>query len=152
MELFNEELIDLLGGSDDKPLRLFEHPKDGVTIHNLEQVPVTSADAIFKILRKSSIKRQEAATKMNASSSRSHCIFTITVHTKESTGDGGELIRIGRLNLIDLAGTCATHMTGVPTLCRDAHSHTQNVLLKHAKPAVVLSRCLRDEWQGRKTW
>ena len=29
LELFNEELIDLLGFSDDanKPLRLFEHPK-----------------------------------------------------------------------------------------------------------------------------
>lgn len=105
MELFNEELIDLLGSSEEKPLRLFEHPKEGVTIHNLEQVPVTSADAIFKILRRSATRRHEAATKMNASSSRSHCIFTITVQTKEATGDGGELIRIGRLNLIDLAGS-----------------------------------------------
>lgn len=106
MELFNEELIDLLGSpADEKPLRLFEHPKEGVTVHNLEQVPVTSADAIFKILRRSSVRRREAATKLNASSSRSHCIFTVTIQTKESTSDNGELIRIGRLHLIDLAGS-----------------------------------------------
>ena len=31
--------------------------------------------------------------------------FTITVQTKESTADNGELVRVGRLHLIDLAGS-----------------------------------------------
>ncbi len=104
LELANEELVDLLATSEDKPLRLFEHPKDGVQIHNLESVPVSSVESIFKILRQSNMRRAVAATKLNAASSRSHCVFTITVQTKETTADG-DLIRIGRLHLIDLAGS-----------------------------------------------
>lgn len=37
--------------------------------------------------------------------SRSHCIFTITVHTRETTENGEDLIKVGRLNLVDLAGS-----------------------------------------------
>lgn len=104
LEVANEELVDLLAASDDKPLRLFEHPKDGVVIHNLESVPVNSVESIFKILRQSNARRSASATKLNASSSRSHCVFTITVQTKETAADG-ELIRVGRIHLIDLAGS-----------------------------------------------
>jgi kinesin family protein 11 len=104
LELANEELVDLLATSEEKPLRLFEHPKEGVQIHNLESVPVSSVESIFKILRQSNLRRAAAATKLNASSSRSHCVFTITVQTKETAADG-ELIRVGRLHLIDLAGS-----------------------------------------------
>jgi kinesin family protein 11 len=51
------------------------------------------------------MKRQSASTKMNESSSRSHAIFTITVHIKECTPDGEELLKVGKLNLVDLAGS-----------------------------------------------
>ncbi len=42
---------------------------------------------------------------MNAASSRSHCIFTVTIHTKEQTAEGEDLLRVGKLNLVDLAGS-----------------------------------------------
>jgi kinesin family protein 11 len=42
---------------------------------------------------------------MNETSSRSHCIFSITVHIKETLDDGEEVIKIGKLNLVDLAGS-----------------------------------------------
>jgi kinesin family protein 11 len=42
---------------------------------------------------------------MNETSSRSHCIFSITVHIKEVTPEGEEVIKIGKLNLVDLAGS-----------------------------------------------
>ena len=57
------------------------------------------------ILEKGSMKRQTAETMMNASSSRSHTVFTITVHIKEVTKDGDEVLRTGKLNLVDLAGS-----------------------------------------------
>ena len=115
MELYNEELIDLLAveGSSVKALKMLEHPTNGVAIHNLEELPVNSADAIFKILRKSNKRRTTAATNLNAASSRSHCIFTITVHTKETTLDGEEVIRVGKLNLVDLAGSENVGRSGV---------------------------------------
>ena len=49
--------------------------------------------------------RQTAETKMNDKSSRSHSVFTVTVHIKESNPDGEELIKSGKLNLVDLAGS-----------------------------------------------
>lgn len=50
-------------------------------------------------------RRQVAATLMNASSSRSHTIFTITVISKDTTDNGEGLMRTGKLNLVDLAGS-----------------------------------------------
>lgn len=47
---------------------------------------------------------QVASTKMNHSSSRSHAIFTITIHIKESTLDVEE-VKTGKLHLVDLAGS-----------------------------------------------
>lgn len=38
--------------------------------------------------------------------SRSHSIFTVTVHIKEAGRAGGEdLLKVGKLNLVDLAGS-----------------------------------------------
>ena len=50
-------------------------------------------------------RRRVSETKMNKSSSRSHCLFSIFVQTVETDGDGGMAIdRTGRLHLCDLAG------------------------------------------------
>ena len=46
-------------------------------VHNKAQV--------YRILEKGSEKRKTAETKMNAQSSRSHTVFTVTVHVKEGT-------------------------------------------------------------------
>jgi kinesin family protein 11 len=42
---------------------------------------------------------------MNDTSSRSHGIFTVTVHIKETTTEGEELLKVGKLHLVDLAGS-----------------------------------------------
>ena len=42
---------------------------------------------------------------MNKSSSRSHAVFTVTVHMKETTEAGEDVLKIGKLNLVDLAGS-----------------------------------------------
>jgi hypothetical protein len=49
--------------------------------------------------------RSVGATEMNATSSRSHSIFTITVEASEKKEDGSEMIRAGKLHLVDLAGS-----------------------------------------------
>ena len=38
-------------------------------------------------------------------SSRSHSVFTITIHMKETTPEGEDLLKVGKLNLVDLAGS-----------------------------------------------
>uniref|UniRef100_A0A803KS51 Kinesin motor domain-containing protein n=1 Tax=Chenopodium quinoa TaxID=63459 RepID=A0A803KS51_CHEQI len=114
LELYNEDLTDLLAPEecskfiDDKskkPLALMEDGKGGVFVRGLEEEIVTTADEIYKILEKCSAKRRTAETLLNKQSSRSHSIFSITIHIKEFTPEGEEMIKCGKLNLVDLAGS-----------------------------------------------
>lgn len=106
LELYNEELTDLLAASDDdsKKLRLLED-KSGVVVQGLEEAIVRSATEIYQVLDRGTAKRRTAATLLNNRSSRSHSIFTITIHMKETTPEGEDVIKIGKLNLVDLAGS-----------------------------------------------
>ncbi|XP_071719965.1 kinesin-like protein KIN-5C [Rutidosis leptorrhynchoides] len=115
LELYNEEITDLLApeeiskiGMDDKPkkiLPLMEDGKGGVLVRGLEEEIVTSANEIFTLLERGSAKRRTAETLLNKQSSRSHSLFSITIHIKEATPEGEELIKCGKLNLVDLAGS-----------------------------------------------
>lgn len=49
---------------------------------------------------------------MNDHSSRSHAIFIVTIECSELGADGEQHIRVGRLNLIDLAGSERQSKTG----------------------------------------
>ncbi|KZS20307.1 Kinesin-like protein [Daphnia magna] len=71
----------------------------------MEEVTVHNKNEVYSILAKGSLKRKIAATLMNAHSSRSHSIFSITVHIKENADDGEELMKFGKLNLVDLASS-----------------------------------------------
>jgi kinesin family protein 11 len=108
MELYNEELKDLLSpDNDSRKLKMYEdlNRKGSVVIQGLEEILVDNAHDVIQVLQRGSMKRQIAATKMNDVSSRSHGIFTITVHIKEATSDGEELLKVGKLHLVDLAGS-----------------------------------------------
>ncbi|CAI5467914.1 unnamed protein product [Closterium sp. Yama58-4] len=112
LELYNEEITDLLAPSDilvssesKKPLALMEDGKGGVVVRGLEEEVVNNSSDIFTLLERGSAKRRTAETMLNKQSSRSHSIFTITIHIKESTPEGVELIKCGKLNLVDLAGS-----------------------------------------------
>src|SRR5690242_16328758 len=74
-------------------------------VQNLEEMMVTSADQVFKLLRTATSNRKTAETLMNKTSSRSHSIFNLTVHTKEFNTDGEDVVRTGRLSIVDLAGS-----------------------------------------------
>jgi kinesin family member 11 len=123
VELYNEELRDLLasdlvapsgstqpmaqGMTKDAPvLKIFDDSsKKGVFIQGLEDSPVKDRADALALLTKGSQRRQIAATKFNDHSSRSHSIFTITVHVKETSSIGDDLLKVGKLNLVDLAGS-----------------------------------------------
>lgn len=107
LELYNEELSDLLSSSDVTQIRIFEDPnkKGSIIVQGLEEIPVHSTADVYKLLAKGQEKRKMAATLMNAQSSRSHTVFSILVHIKENGIDGDELMKIGKLNLVDLAGS-----------------------------------------------
>jgi len=126
IELYNEELRDLLASDLASPttlmqpmamtakdaraaeggLKIFDDAtKRGVFIQGLEEVAVKDSKTALALLTKGSERRQIAATKFNDHSSRSHSVFSITIHIKETTTMGDDLLKVGKLNLVDLAGS-----------------------------------------------
>merc|ERR1719410_1159015 len=166
LELYNEEIFDLLSAADDiTRLRLYEDSarKGSVIIQGLEEVQVHSKREVYQILEKGSAKRQTAATLMNAHSSRSHTVFTVTVHMKESSVEGEEVLRTGKLNLVDLAGSENIGRSGaMDKRAREAGNINQSLLtlgrvitcLVERTPHIPyreskLTRLLQDSLGGR---
>ncbi|WWC93278.1 hypothetical protein V866_000111 [Kwoniella sp. B9012] len=171
VELYNEELRDLLASeykgesSGNGGLKLYEDGKKGVNIQGLEETGVRNLKEALNMLEKGVKRRQTAETKMNTESSRSHTIFSITVHVKESSiARGGEdLLRIGKFNLVDLAGSEAIGRSGATDKrAREAGMINQSLLtLGRVISALVekgshipyreskLTRLLQDSLGGR---
>ncbi|KAL8516151.1 hypothetical protein ACS0TY_014716 [Phlomoides rotata] len=172
LELYNEEITDLLAPEecskfpDDKskkPIALMEDGKGGVFVRGLEEEIVTTANEIYKILEKGSAKRRTAETLLNKQSSRSHSIFSITIHIKECTPEGEEMIKCGKLNLVDLAGSENISRSGAKEgRAREAGEinkslltlgRTINALVEHSGHVPYrdskLTRLLRDSLGGK---
>lgn len=128
LELYNEQLTDLLS-PEDAELRVYEDSHKGTFVQGLEDTVVRSEQEIFAVLDKSAVKRKTAETNMNKYSSRSHSIFSITIHIKESTPEGADLLRSGKLNLVDLAGSENVGRSGaVKGRAREAGNINQSLL------------------------
>jgi len=104
LEIYNEEVRDLLSKTVDKKLELKENPEKGVYVKDLNQVIVKSITEIESYMEAGTNNRKTGETAMNKDSSRSHSIFTIYVETAE-TVQGEQSIKAGKLNLVDLAGS-----------------------------------------------
>uniref|UniRef100_A0A1I7Z7K2 Kinesin-like protein n=1 Tax=Steinernema glaseri TaxID=37863 RepID=A0A1I7Z7K2_9BILA len=133
LELYNEELYDLLGASDIQStrLRIFEDPmkKGSVVINGMEEVPVKNRDEVYRLLRRGAERRKTAATLMNMNSSRSHSVFTVTVVIRENSVNGEELLKQGKLHLVDLAGSENVGKSGaVDKRAREAGNINQSLL------------------------
>jgi hypothetical protein len=106
IEIYNEEIRDLLSKDPKKKMDLKEHPDTGVYVKDLSQYVVTNIPEMEKYMEIGNGNRSVGETKMNATSSRSHSIFTITIETSELQEDGSDpKIRAGKLHLVDLAGS-----------------------------------------------
>jgi kinesin family protein 3/17 len=109
VEIYQEEVMDLLRetvkGRERPKLQLKAAPDGGFVVAGAAKHVVKSAADCQRYLVMSKSHRAVGATKMNPGSSRSHCIFTLTVETSMVREDGEQHIRLGKLNLVDLAGS-----------------------------------------------
>lgn len=109
IELYNEELRDLLSVDEHVKLKIFEDGQrkgHGATIvQGMEESHIKNAAAGITLLQSGSHKRQVAATKCNDLSSRGHTVFTVTAYIKRIAENGEEFVSAGKLNLVDLAGS-----------------------------------------------
>lgn len=115
LEIYNERLRDLLQDDTGDTLTLKEDPSRGTYVAGgLREVTVKDAVDCAVLVQQGDRRRAAAATKMNAVSSRSHAVLTlsleaIAIHDNDKHGNA---IRRGRLHLVDLAGSERQARTG----------------------------------------
>ncbi|VDP17285.1 unnamed protein product [Onchocerca flexuosa] len=108
LEIYNEEVHDLLSTNHNKKLEIKEHSERGIYVAGLSMHVCHDYKACQRLMKEGSENRHVGATLMNKDSSRSHSIFTVYVEVALNNGS----IRIGKLNLVDLAGSERQAKTG----------------------------------------
>ncbi len=108
-ELYNDDLRDLMSQNNDNSksqslrIKLAEHSDSGlVEVAGAVTKDVEDAKQLLELFKKGSEFRTTASTKMNADSSRSHLITTITVSLTNKRTDH---VINGKMTLVDLAGS-----------------------------------------------
>nr|XP_046238614.1 kinesin-like protein KIF17 isoform X2 [Scatophagus argus] len=112
LEIYNEEIRDLLGSDTKQRLELKEHPEHGVYVRDLSMHTVHSVGECERIMEQGWRNRAVGYTLMNKDSSRSHSIFTIHLEICSTDASGQDHLRAGKLNLVDLAGSERQSKTG----------------------------------------
>jgi len=111
LEIYNETIRDLLEdnqssvrrkpGSATKGLEVRQHPTLGTTVPGLREAAVGSCKEVFDLLEYGLERRNVSQTAMNATSSRSHCIFTF----KTAVVAADKTSKMSQTHLVDLAGS-----------------------------------------------
>jgi hypothetical protein len=115
LEIYQEELRDLLRTSSDPvetlKIRLDPSSVSGkdLSVFGLKQVPLVTENDYTKAIETAISHRVVAETNMNAVSSRSHSVFTLTITQNDRFLDSKGGMQLGikkrsKLHLIDLAG------------------------------------------------
>ena len=112
LEIYMEDVRDLLSKDQTKSLDLKERPDTGVYVKDLSSFVCKSISEIEHVMSVGNQNRSVGRTEMNEHSSRSHAIFIITVECSELDTEGQAHIRVGKLNLVDLAGSERQAKTG----------------------------------------
>ena len=110
IEIYNEKIRDLLV-KEQKIYKIRQKNKIGGNyIENLSIHNVKTEHDVFKLMNMGMKYRSVACTNSNEASSRSHMVLTISVTGKNSVA---KLTYMGKLNLIDLAGSERVKKSGV---------------------------------------
>uniref|UniRef100_A0A8D0H2I7 Kinesin-like protein n=1 Tax=Sphenodon punctatus TaxID=8508 RepID=A0A8D0H2I7_SPHPU len=112
LEIYNEDIRDLLGADTKQKLELKEHPEKGVYVRGLSLHTVHSVAQCERIMETGWRNRSVGFTLMNKDSSRSHSIFTINMEIFAVDERGQDHLRAAKLNLVDLAGSERQSKTG----------------------------------------
>ncbi|XP_018594880.2 kinesin-like protein KIF19 [Scleropages formosus] len=104
LEIYNEMIRDLLNPASGY-LDLREDAKGEIRIAGITEVSTSNAKEIMQLLTKGNKQRTQEPTAANKTSSRSHAILQVTVKQKSRVKNINEEVRVGKLFMVDLAGT-----------------------------------------------
>lgn len=103
LEIYNEMIRDLLNPTSGV-LDLREDAR-GVQVSGLSEINARSTDEVMEILMQGNKERTQEPTAANKTSSRSHAILQIQVQQRSRVKGLARQVRLGKLFLIDLAGS-----------------------------------------------
>ena len=119
LEIYNESIKDLLAPPQQGYLKVREHPQKGIFVSGLTVVRVTKFEDVMSLIAVGDKNRSVAVTNINAHSSRSHAICTITVcqrtrnaQKKNDLPTSALQQKVARLHLVDLAGSERVALSG----------------------------------------
>ena len=108
MEIYNEDIKDLLGGSSSVKHDVKHDKRGDTTVTGLRSARVESAAEVDALMKRAQAARTTASTLMNDHSSRSHMVLTLALDGVRASGRPVK----GALNLVDLAGSERLSRTG----------------------------------------
>ena len=104
VEVYNENIRDLLG--EGKDLELREDPVKGMCVARVSEIGgLERVEEIMDLLHKGNRNRTTEPTAANVTSSRSHAVLQVVVERTERGQGATSCIQVGKLSLIDLAGS-----------------------------------------------
>ncbi|CAN6478399.1 unnamed protein product [Victoria cruziana] len=140
LEVYNETVRDLL--SPGRPLVLRED-KQGIVASGLTQYRAYSTDEVMALLQQGNQNRTTEPTRVNETSSRSHAILQVVAEYKVKDACNRLVNRVGKLSLIDLAGSERALATDQRTVRSIEGANINRSLL-------ALSSCINALVEGKK--
>jgi kinesin family member 6/9 len=115
VEIYNENIHDLLStiadsGELSQNCNVQEDPVYGVHVKGAVVRTCSNEEDALNLLFEGETNKTISEHKLNKCSSRSHCIFTLSIEIR-SRVESSEKIIISKLNLVDLAGSERTKKT-----------------------------------------
>lgn len=149
LQIYNDRGQDLLNHGKDAQ-RLEDLPnvtvlegEDEIVLKNLEQHYSPTLSDALSLLFLGDTNRLYCETPMNKTSSRSHCVFMISLEAREV---GSSVVRRSKLNLVDLAGSERVSKTGVDGVILNEAKYIN--LSLHYLEHVIIS--LSEQAKGRR--
>uniref|UniRef100_A0A8C4ZWU3 Kinesin-like protein n=1 Tax=Gadus morhua TaxID=8049 RepID=A0A8C4ZWU3_GADMO len=135
-EIYNSKVYDLL--NDKAKLRVLEDERQQMQVVGLEEVFVSEAEDVIKLIELGSACRTSGQTSANANSSRSHAVLQIALRRNDRAGT-----LYSKFSLVDLAGN---------ERGQDVNSNDRNTLNETAEintSLLALKECIRSLGQNK---
>ena len=115
LEIYNETIFDLLSplpANEQKgEINFQEDARGNVVVKGLTKHTVANEEEAFNLLFEGESNRTVSEHQLNKASTRSHCIFTISIEMKSKV-ESSEKVLTSKLNFVDLAGSERVKETG----------------------------------------
>ncbi|XP_022765764.1 kinesin-like protein NACK1 [Durio zibethinus] len=115
LEIYNENVRDLLNSESGRNLKLLDDPEKGTVVEKLVEETVSNDQHLRDLISICEAQRQVGETALNDTSSRSHQIIRLTIQS--TLRENSDCVRsfVASLNFVDLAGSeraSQTHADG----------------------------------------